>query len=885
MLCVVCNCQNSPNVTVCRSCGSQLAPAAVGASSTVGLQVGTKLQGGKFTVGRLLGQGGFGITYLGCDAILRRRVAIKEFFPHGCVRQGTTVHPTGAITTVEYHGARQKFLEEARVLARFDHRGIVAVHSTFEENNTAYMVMDFVEGQTLLDVVTTRGPMSEKEAVNYIAQAADALDTIHKASFLHRDIKPENLMVTQDGRVFLVDFGTARAFAFGETKQMTAMLTPGYAPLEQYGQQARFGTFTDLYALGATCYHLLTGERPVQATDRAAGVELKSPRQLNHKVSQTVSDAVMWAMEMRADARPQSACNFVEGLTGQLVQDRHMDGGSDEASPAGCRIDNPYYLRMTQLAAELRDPADLQSPASPACAGSSHDSTVADIKRKLAVCAGYRVPKPNHCPGCGNASLEEVTGEFTGMCPVCRTGKLRKRKLDLQRCPICRRGQLALEKLQRPLIFCPVCRMRPLREEHRKWLGLQLDVWWVCGYCKSEFNVKNPRKEWATLVRYEQDPLGIGVQYLGQKVPTAFWLKKSPHCGLTRKCENCGAGFYEFPDASLMLFQCPADPHGIGRRMLGQCMPRPAWARLAHDLPKTAGNAYCSQCRAMFDFNQSASTLCLLSCDAETFQWAHEFKGQILSTSAWYLRSEGKNSAHPGLLCRICFTEFDSGANGFRLVRSTSHAIREEVGEVLTLADWQRVAAGVPTKSQEDSLRQKMELEVMRELEEEFLQREQEKQRLISLKTELTHLVKLSILDGFIPMTSGTERLPVEKNEVIRWECTARRLKLRSRDGEVYWEMDVDGTLFVTTQRVVFATPDAKRWQRPLAKMHTARVECLGLHCEGPVLVIGFDGLQKPIAFSFPEVRVRVRIDGYYCSAKLTMKDLVEILESSFGST
>jgi len=326
----VCSSQNANNATACRSCGSPLIGVGAGASTTI-LRVGTKLDGGKLTVGKVLGQGGFGITYLGGDTSLGRSVAIKEFFPQGCTRQGTTVHPSGAIAVADYYVLRQKFLDEAHVLAQFHHRGIVAVYATFEANNTAYMVMEFVKGATLQKLVDTRGPLPEKEVIGYINQAADALATIHQAQLLHRDIKPENLIVTQDGRVVLVDFGTARAFASGTTRRMTAMLTPGYAPLEQYGQQARFGVFTDLYGLGATCYHLLTGQMPVQATDRAAGVELQSPHRLNHEVSQTVSDAVMWAMEMRADRRPQSAQEFIDALTGRCVQ-KSMTGRTTSQS-------------------------------------------------------------------------------------------------------------------------------------------------------------------------------------------------------------------------------------------------------------------------------------------------------------------------------------------------------------------------------------------------------------------------------------------------------------------------------------------------------------------------------------------------------------------------
>jgi tetratricopeptide (TPR) repeat protein len=139
---------------------------------------------------------------------------------------------------------------------------------------------------------------------------------VHKANFIHRDIKPENIIVTPDKRVVLIDFGTAREFAVGTTRRMTTALTPGYAPLEQYGQHARFGAFTDICALGATTYFLLTGQVPIQPTDRASGVELAAPRRLRSHISSQVSDAIMWAMEMRVDKRPQSASEFVQALRG-----------------------------------------------------------------------------------------------------------------------------------------------------------------------------------------------------------------------------------------------------------------------------------------------------------------------------------------------------------------------------------------------------------------------------------------------------------------------------------------------------------------------------------------------------------------------------------------
>src|SRR5271166_271218 len=315
MSCVVCNSENPNSAVSCSCCGSPLRPET---ALTPALPVGTRLRGDLYSIGKVLGQGGFGITYLGSDSVLKRAVAIKEFFPQvqGCSRDGTTVQPGGMITHLEYRQEKDKFLAEGQRLAQFQHPSIVKVFSLFEENNTAYMVMEFLRGKTLLDIVEEDGRLEERHAVAYIVQIAEALDVIHGSKLLHRDIKPENIIITEDGRAVLVDFGTAREFAAGKTRRMTTTLTPGYAPLEQYGERARFGVFTDIYALGATLYHLLTGEMPIQATDRATGVELPALKAINPKVSRNVSDAVMWALEMRVEKRPQSVRDFLITMRG-----------------------------------------------------------------------------------------------------------------------------------------------------------------------------------------------------------------------------------------------------------------------------------------------------------------------------------------------------------------------------------------------------------------------------------------------------------------------------------------------------------------------------------------------------------------------------------------
>lgn len=335
MICAVCGHKNPDGAHNCASCGAALGLSATGTpiSGTPGIATGgtsshgiapavyspqlpkgVRLQNGNYAVGEVLGQGGFGITYKGGDLSLRRYVAIKEFFPQGCARYDSTVQPGGTLSAADYAGVKAKFIEEARTLARFSDPGIVRVFGVFEENNTAYMVMEFLEGSTLSKRIAERTMLDEAEAVSIAEKVGNALKVVHEAGIIHRDLKPDNICLTKDGRVVLIDFGTARAFASGKTVKQTTMLTPGYAPLEQYGQQARFGAYTDIYALAATLYHAVTAQVPPQATDRATGVELKAPRELNPKLSKTFSDALVWAMQVKASERPQNIDAFLDAI-------------------------------------------------------------------------------------------------------------------------------------------------------------------------------------------------------------------------------------------------------------------------------------------------------------------------------------------------------------------------------------------------------------------------------------------------------------------------------------------------------------------------------------------------------------------------------------------
>lgn len=280
------------------------------------LPVGTRLKGGRYTLGKVLGQGGFGITYLGADTQENRPVAIKELFPEGSSRRANSrnVVPPTSLLGAGFTETMEKFEEEARVMAKFNHPGIVQVFDIFEENGTAYLVMEFLKGQTLGKRIEKQGKLPAREVQDIALKLLDALEVVHGAGMLHRDIKPDNVFLHQDGRVVLIDFGSARQFAQGKTLQHTRLVTPGYAPLEQYGTAGKFGPYTDLYALGATLYHALMGVVPPAATDR---VQSNQPLRLPRETPDGLEQAVNRALEIRVDRRPQSVAEFRAILLGQ----------------------------------------------------------------------------------------------------------------------------------------------------------------------------------------------------------------------------------------------------------------------------------------------------------------------------------------------------------------------------------------------------------------------------------------------------------------------------------------------------------------------------------------------------------------------------------------
>ncbi|MEM4723484.1 MAG: protein kinase [Candidatus Hadarchaeum sp.] len=307
MNCPICGAPISSGVTNCPRCGVQLIEDT-SAFSPLALPVNTALQKGKYTIMKVLGQGGFGITYLGQDTILSRPVAIKELFPSGAQRKNKSViYPN----PLEFTQICQRFLEEAKIVAQFQHPGIVKVYDFFEENGTAYIVTEYLNGKSLNQIVQERGPLSEQEALKYIQKICEALEVVHAAHYLHRDIKPENIIVCTDGRIVLIDFGAARQFITGKTRKHTIILTPGYAPPEQYTEHAKRGPYTDIYALSATLFFLVTGETPPDALARLQGVSLPSVKTYNPQLSDQLEQAIERGMALKVQDRPQTVREFL----------------------------------------------------------------------------------------------------------------------------------------------------------------------------------------------------------------------------------------------------------------------------------------------------------------------------------------------------------------------------------------------------------------------------------------------------------------------------------------------------------------------------------------------------------------------------------------------
>ena len=325
------------------------------------LRKGTRLIG-RYTIEGVLGQGGFGITYLGIDELHEKKVAIKEFFPQGIVTRNIEYKDTVTVTFVgekdNYEKGKERFLKEARTMAKFSKdEGIVKALDFFEINNTAYIVMEYLEGITLKQYLRENQRIAPEDLIELLVPLIESLDEIHSQGMIHRDISPDNIMVLPDGRIKLMDFGAARDYTeFGE-KSLSIVLKPGYAPPEQYQTHGIQGPWTDIYALCATMYKCITGENPPDAIERVMEDSLKKISEFGIAIPPQEEAAIIKGMSVSAKDRYQDIKDFCEDLYGGYEETPASENEESEVE-----IETGSEIKVIEIAEQQKSQYILHNP-------------------------------------------------------------------------------------------------------------------------------------------------------------------------------------------------------------------------------------------------------------------------------------------------------------------------------------------------------------------------------------------------------------------------------------------------------------------------------------------------------------------------------------------
>ncbi|MFQ5937899.1 MAG: serine/threonine-protein kinase [Acidiferrobacterales bacterium] len=312
------------------------------------LAPGTHIE--SYEIHNVLGVGGFGVTYKAYDHTLQRDVALKEYLPTGlAVRtpDGTTVTPKSENDVESYEYGLMRFLDEARTLAKFREPNIVRVLGYMEAHGTAYFVMDYEDGESLSARLKKVGTLDENNVRAVMIPMLSGLRAVHAQKFLHRDIKPANIFLRRNGSPVLLDFGAARLALGEQSRAMTGMVTPGYAPFEQYFSRGKQGPWTDIYGIGATIYHCVTGIAPVASTDRVAAIQDGEPdpigdvtRLSTKSHGEPFLQTVRWMLEPNAKDRPQTIEQVLEALGIKVETDLQRGATLEEAYPDTVKLDH-----------------------------------------------------------------------------------------------------------------------------------------------------------------------------------------------------------------------------------------------------------------------------------------------------------------------------------------------------------------------------------------------------------------------------------------------------------------------------------------------------------------------------------------------------------------
>ena len=316
MRCMYCMGEYDEDIDViCPYCGNDVVDII---NDSTCLQAGTVLKH-RYVLGRVLGDGGFGITYMGFDKALKRKVAVKEFFPNECVTRQkgeTEVTPLSGERGERYASGLKSFQEEAQRLANLGSvDGVVNVFDVFAANGTAYIVMEYLSGDTVAQMVEKSHMLGFGKTMNIIVPVLRSLIKIHKAGIIHRDVSPQNIIRTREGKIVLIDFGAARSNAFTVSKSsMSVVLKQGYSPIEQYDNKLKQDTYTDVYAVAATLYYMLTGITPDFANSRLLDDNLPPVSQLRSDLPKELDDILSHALAVRPEDRTQTVQELLDQI-------------------------------------------------------------------------------------------------------------------------------------------------------------------------------------------------------------------------------------------------------------------------------------------------------------------------------------------------------------------------------------------------------------------------------------------------------------------------------------------------------------------------------------------------------------------------------------------
>lgn len=545
------------------------------------LPAGSVLQN-RFEIESLLGRGGFSFAYLTKDHERGDAAVVKELAPQGSNRQeGGLVELESSEETAGR--LRQRFLEEARLIAKLNVRGLLPVRAAFQENGTAYYATDHLATAKTLDaLIRESGPMNTDGALDLFFQLLEIIEGVHAKGVLHRDIKPSNVLVTDAGTVYLIDFGAAREWQADVMANQTVMYSPGYAPPEQLSERARRGPATDIYALCATLYHALSGTPPIAATERVAGGHLRRLDVLRPNLDPAVAGAIEKGLSLPYVDRPQS----IEELRELLAK----------------TTDDPLE--------------DLKS-----------------LDEKAVRLSRFTFGKRS-CPAC-NGLLVEPKPLRSGICPVCRAGRIQKRDLYDRMCPACKISPLRPIENQSQPGLCPQCRFGVL--SLRKKGLLSRDIIGTCLSCNATYHFgdqsmtrltpepreEKPFEEWLDLLnrghrvwvcdgcnaQFDDLPDGRRAQMKPRPKGTVRayfpdeWARIAeglePGSG-NAECDHCGADYF-IDGEWVTLVDADHDPHRFADGYLGRRLNLEDIRWVGAGKATGSPGFVCDQCHTEFD--------------------------------------------------------------------------------------------------------------------------------------------------------------------------------------------------------------------------------------------------------------------------------------------